>query len=44
MEELKQQKKEIMLKQNFYDEIDSNPNFECFSVPEDRSTMNVSFY
>lgn len=27
-----------------YDEIDSNPLFECFSVPEDRSTMNVSFY
>ncbi len=26
-----------------YDEIDSNPNFECFCVPEDRSLMNVSF-
>lgn len=26
-----------------YTEIDSNPLFECFCVPEDRSTMNVSF-
>ena len=26
-----------------YDEIDRNPLFECFCVPEDRSLMNVSF-
>lgn len=26
-----------------YDEIDRNPNFECYCVPEDRSLMNVSF-
>ena len=26
-----------------YDEIDRNPHFECFCVPEDRSLMNVSF-
>ena len=26
-----------------YDEIDRNPLFECFCVPEDRSIMNVSF-
>ena len=26
-----------------YDEIDRNPNFEGFAVPEDRSFMNVSF-
>lgn len=26
-----------------YDEIDRNPNFECYCVPEDRSIMNVSF-
>ena len=26
-----------------YDEIDSNPLFECFCVKEDRSLMNITF-
>lgn len=29
--------------QLLYEEIDNNPFFECFCLPEDRSMMNISF-